>query len=33
LVGKGEGKGLLRRLRRKWENDIKMNLREIEWVV
>jgi hypothetical protein len=37
FVGKPEGKRPLRRLRRKWENNIKMNLRgprygSIEWI-
>jgi hypothetical protein len=31
LVGKPEGKRTLGRPRRKWVNNIKMNLREIEW--
>jgi hypothetical protein len=31
LVGKPEGKRPLRRPRRKWENNIKMDLREIIW--
>jgi hypothetical protein len=30
-VGKPEGKRLLRRPRRRWVNNIKMDLREIEW--
>ena len=30
LVGKPEGKGPLRRPRRKWEDNIKMNLQELE---
>jgi hypothetical protein len=30
-VGKLEGKIPLGRPRRRWENNIKMNLREIEW--
>jgi hypothetical protein len=29
LVGKPEGKSLLRRPRRRWEDNIKMDLREI----
>jgi hypothetical protein len=29
LVGKTEGKGPLGRLRRRWEDNIKMDLREI----
>jgi hypothetical protein len=31
LVGKPEGKRPLERLRRRWVNNIKMDLREIEW--
>jgi hypothetical protein len=31
LVGKPEGKRPLGRPRRRWEDNIKMNLREIEW--
>jgi hypothetical protein len=31
LVGKPEGKRLLGRLRRSWVDNIKMDLREIEW--
>jgi hypothetical protein len=31
LVGKPEGKRPLRRPRRKWVNNIKMDLREIGW--
>jgi hypothetical protein len=31
LVGMPEGKRPLRRLRRKWVNNIKMDLREIGW--
>jgi hypothetical protein len=31
LVGKPEGKRPLVRPRRKWEDDINMNLREIGW--
>jgi hypothetical protein len=31
LVGKPEGKRALRRLRRRWVNNIKMDLREVEW--
>jgi hypothetical protein len=31
LVGKPEGKRPLRRLRRRWVNNIKMALREIGW--
>jgi hypothetical protein len=30
-VGKPEGKRPLRRPRRRWEDDIKMDLREIGW--
>ena len=30
LVGKPEGKRQLRRPRRRWENNIKMDLREVE---
>jgi hypothetical protein len=30
-VGKPNGKKLLRRPRRKWEDDIEMNLRNIVW--
>jgi hypothetical protein len=30
-VGKPEGKRQLRRSRRRWEDDIKIDLREIEW--
>jgi hypothetical protein len=33
LVGKPEGKRPLGRLRGKWEDNIKMNLREIGWVL
>jgi hypothetical protein len=33
LVGKPEGKRPLGRPRRRWENDIKMYLREIGWGV
>jgi hypothetical protein len=32
LVGKSEGKRLLERLRCKWEDEIRMDLREIGWV-
>jgi hypothetical protein len=32
LVGKTEGKSPLGRTRRRWVDNIKMNLREIEWV-
>ena len=31
LVGKREGKRLLARARRKWEDNIKMNLQEVGW--
>jgi hypothetical protein len=31
LVGKPEGKRLLERPRRRWENDIKVDLAEIGW--
>jgi hypothetical protein len=31
LVGKPEGKRLLGRPRRRWEDNIKMNLKEIGW--
>jgi hypothetical protein len=31
LVGKREGKRPLRRLRNRWKNNIKMDLREIGW--
>jgi hypothetical protein len=31
LVGKPEGKRPLGRLRRRWEDNIKMDLREIGW--
>jgi hypothetical protein len=33
LVGKSEGKRQLGRPRRRWEDNIKMDLREIGWVV
>jgi hypothetical protein len=33
LVGKAEGKRSLERPRRRWEDDIKMDLREIGWGV
>jgi hypothetical protein len=32
LVGKPEGNGALGRPRRRWENNIKMDLRDIGWV-
>jgi hypothetical protein len=31
LVGKPEGRRRLGRPRRRWENDIKMDLREVGW--
>jgi hypothetical protein len=31
LVGEPEGKRPLRRLRRRWRDNIKMDLREVEW--
>jgi hypothetical protein len=31
LVGKPEGRGSLGRPRRRWEDNIKMNLREVGW--
>jgi hypothetical protein len=31
LVGKPEGKGPLGRPRRRWEDNIKLNVREIRW--
>jgi hypothetical protein len=31
LVGKAEGKRLLGRPRRRWEDNIRMDLREIGW--
>jgi hypothetical protein len=31
LVGRPEGKRPLGRLRRRWEDNIKMDLREIRW--
>jgi hypothetical protein len=30
-LGNLKGKGSLRRRRRRWEDDIRMNLREIRW--
>jgi len=33
LVGKSEGKRTLGRPRRRWEGNVRMNLREIEWEV
>jgi hypothetical protein len=32
LIGKPEGKRLLQRPRHRWENNIKMDMGEIEWV-
>ena len=32
-MGKGEGKGQLGRPRRRWEGDIKMDIKEVECVV
>jgi hypothetical protein len=32
LVGKSEGKGPLVRTRRRWKDNIQMDLREISWV-
>ena len=32
LVGKPEGKRPLERPRRRWEDNIKMDLQEVEWV-
>jgi hypothetical protein len=31
LVGKSEGRRPLERLRRRWEDNIKMDLREVGW--
>jgi hypothetical protein len=31
LVGKPEGKRKLRRFRRRWEDNIKMDLQEVGW--
>jgi hypothetical protein len=31
LVGKPERRRVLRRLKRRWEDNIKMDLREIKW--
>jgi hypothetical protein len=31
LVGKPEERRPLRRLRRRWEDNIKINLREVDW--
>jgi hypothetical protein len=31
LMGKSEGKRPLGRLKRRWENGIRMNIREIGW--
>jgi hypothetical protein len=33
LIGKPEGKRPLGRLRRRWEDNIRVDLREIGWVV
>jgi hypothetical protein len=33
LIGKPEGKRTLRRRRRRWEDNIRMDLREIRWEV
>jgi hypothetical protein len=33
LVGKPEGKRLFGRLRRRWEDDIRLYLREIGWKI
>jgi len=33
LVGKPEGERPLGRPRRRWENNIKMDLQEVEWIV
>jgi hypothetical protein len=33
LVGKGKGKRLLRRLRHRWEEGIRMDLKETGWEV
>jgi hypothetical protein len=33
LVGKPEGKRPLRKLRQRWEDNIRMDLREIGWKV
>jgi hypothetical protein len=33
LMGMPEGKGSLRRPRHRWEDNIKINIREISWVV
>ena len=32
LLGKHEGKRRLGRPRRRWENDIKMDVQEVEWL-
>jgi len=32
LVGKAEGKRTLGRPRRRWEDNIKVDLQEVEWV-
>ena len=31
LVGKSEGRSILERPRHTWEDNIKMDLREVEW--
>jgi hypothetical protein len=31
LVGRPEGKRPLRRPRRRWEDNVKMNLQDVEW--
>ena len=31
VEGKPDGKGLLGRTRRRWEDNIKMDLQEVEW--
>jgi len=33
FVGKSDGKSPLGRLRRRWEDNIKMDLKEVEWNV
>jgi hypothetical protein len=32
LIGRPEGRRPLGRLRRRWEDNIRMDLREIEWI-
>jgi hypothetical protein len=32
VVGKPEGKSLLGRHRRRWEDNIKIDLREVDWL-